>query len=113
MSINVSDVPAALSFYVDLLGLEQRQDRPDFAFGGAWLDAGSQQVHLIEAPTPERRGQHFALAVADVAAVVAELRSAGVEVSEPVAVGSGLQSFLSDPAGNMVELHQPGGAQAG
>ena len=25
---------------------------PDFSFGGAWLDAGSQQVHLIEADVP-------------------------------------------------------------
>lgn len=107
VSINVSDVPAALAFYVEVLGLEERRDRPDFAFGGAWLNAGGQQVHLIEAPTPEGRGQHFALAVADLGAAVAELRSAGIEVSDPVRVGSGLQSFLADPSGNMVELQQP------
>jgi glyoxylase I family protein len=108
VSINVSDVGAALDFYVGRLGLQQRADRPDFGFGGAWLDAGSQQVHLIEADPPPGRGQHFALAVADLDAAVAELRAAGVEVSDPAPVGSSRQSFCRDPSGNSVELHQPG-----
>lgn len=107
VSINVDDVDAALSFYTDLLGLEVRDDRPDFGFGGAWLDAGAQQVHLIEAPVPDHKGQHFALAVEDLAAVVDELRGRGLSVSEPVKVGGGLQSFVHDPAGNTVELQQP------
>src|SRR5262249_10895811 len=50
VSVNVTDVEAALRFYVDELGFEPRTDRPDFGFGGAWLDVGGQQVHLIEAP---------------------------------------------------------------
>lgn len=107
VSINVDDVEAALRFYVGELGLVARTDRPDFGFGGAWLDAGGQQVHLIEAAPPESRGQHFALAVADLGAVVDELRGRGLMVSDPVAVGSGLQSFIADPAGNTVELHEP------
>jgi glyoxylase I family protein len=108
VSINVDDVDAALGFYVGLLGLEPRHDRPDFGFGGAWLQAGGQQVHLIQAPPPPNRGQHFALAVDDIDAAVAELRAGGVTVSDPVAVGPGRQSFLTDPAGNQVELNQPG-----
>lgn len=108
VSINVDDVDAALAFYVEGLGLRVRSDRPPLSFGGAWLDAGGQQVHLIEAPVPSDRGQHFALAVADLAAAVAELRGRGIEVSEPQAVGASLQAFLSDPAGNRVELQQPG-----
>ncbi len=108
VSINVDDVDAAVGFYVGVLGLRVRADRPDFGFGGAWLDAGDQQVHLIEATPPDDRGQHFALTVADLAAVVTELRARGLEVSEPSPVGTSLQSFLVDPAGNKVELHQPG-----
>ncbi len=107
VSINVDDVPAALSFYTEVLGLEQRGDRPDFGFGGAWLNAGGQQVHLIEAPVPPNHGQHFALAVDDLAAVVEELRTRGLSVSDPVKVGAGLQSFVNDPSGNTVELQQP------
>jgi glyoxylase I family protein len=108
VSINVDEVGAALAFYVELLGLEVRTDRPDFSFGGAWLDAGGQQVHLIEAPPPDNRGQHFALAYDDLVTVVAELREHGLEVTEPTRSGTSLQSFVVDPAGNRVELHQPG-----
>jgi glyoxylase I family protein len=108
VSINVDDVPAALAFYVDVLGLEPRDDRPDFGFDGAWLDAGGQQVHLIAAPPPPGLGQHFAVLVDDLDTVVAELRDRGVEVSDPSPVGRSLQAFVSDPAGNLVELHQAG-----
>jgi len=106
VSINVDDVPAAVAFYTSVLGLTVRTDRPDFGFDGAWLDAGAQQVHLIEAAPPADQGQHFALLVEDLAAVVAELRSAGVTVSDPSPVGTSLQSFLHDPANNLIELHQ-------
>ena len=106
MSINVTDVDAAIEFYTKTLGLAMRTDRPDFGFGGAWLDAGGQQVHLIEGETPPGKGQHFAVQVADLNAVVAELRDAGVKVSDPRPVGTSRQSFLNDPSGNQIELHQ-------
>jgi glyoxylase I family protein len=108
VSINVDDVDAALAFYTDVLGLEPRDDRPDFGFGGAWLNAGGQQLHLIQAPLPANHGQHFALHVGDLPAVVDELRGRGLTVSDPVKVGTGLQSFINDPCGNTVELNQPG-----
>ncbi len=107
VSINVSDVSAARDFYTRVLGLTERGDRPDFSFGGAWLDAGGQQVHLIEAEVPPSLGQHFALAVTDLDAVVAEVRALGVAVTGPVPVGAGRQAFVTDPAGNRVELAEP------
>jgi glyoxylase I family protein len=106
VSINVSDVDAALAFYVGVLGLSPRSDRPDFSFGGAWLDAGGQQVHLIEADAPPNLGQHFAIQVDDLEATVAELRAAGQAVSDPAPVATSLQSFITDPCGNVVELHE-------
>lgn len=106
VSLNVDDVEAALEFYVDVLGLVPRPDRPDFSFGGAWLDAGGQQVHLIAASPPAGLGQHFALLVADLDDTVTELRGRGLEVSDPSPVGTSRQAFVSDPAGNLVELHQ-------
>jgi len=106
VSINVGDVDEALHFYVDVLGLTARDDRPDFGFGGAWLDAGGQQVHLIEGQPPAAVGQHFALLVDDLDATVAELRGRAVDVSDPSPVGTGRQSFLRDPAGNQIELHE-------
>lgn len=107
VSLNVPDVEEALAFYVGLLGMERRPDRPDFGFGGAWLDVGAQQVHLIEAPAPDDRGQHVAFQVADLDGTVAELRQRGIDVSDPSPVGTSRQAFLHDPAGNRVELHQP------
>ncbi|MGK2950741.1 MAG: VOC family protein [Acidimicrobiales bacterium] len=107
VSLNVPDVAAALTFYIDVLGLEARADRPAFGFGGAWLDVGDQQVHLIEAQAPHDWGQHVALRVDDLDAAVGELRRKGIEVSDPSPVGASRQAFLHDPAGNRIELHEP------
>ncbi len=111
VSLNVDDLATAIDFYVARLGCSVREDRPDLGFAGAWLDAGGSQVHLIEAPPPERLGQHLALVVADLDACVAELRAAGVRVSDPVPIATSRQSFCSDPAGNLVELHEPAAAR--
>jgi glyoxylase I family protein len=106
VSINVRDVDAAAHFYVDQLGLVRRDDRPDFGFDGAWLDAGGQQVHLIAAEPPAAVGQHFALQVDDLDGVIAELRSQALVVTDASLVGTGRQAFLNDPSGNGVELHE-------
>ncbi|MDQ6698123.1 MAG: VOC family protein [Actinomycetota bacterium] len=107
MAINVDDVDRALAFYVDVLGLVARTDRPDFGFGGAWLNAGQQQVHLEQARPPSDQGQHFALLVDDLGATITELRAGGVTVSDAFPAGSARQAFLNDPAGNTIELHEP------
>ena len=108
VSINVDDVETALDFYVGVLGLRARSDRPDFGFAGAWLDAGGQQVHLIQGDVPNGNGQHFAVLVADMDDTIHELRARDIKVSDASPVGSNLQAFLSDPAGNLIELHQVG-----
>jgi glyoxylase I family protein len=111
VSINVDDLAAARSFYVDVLGFTERLDRPDFpGTPGAWLDVGGQQVHLIVGEVPARMGQHYAVLVADIDSTVATLREGGVRVSDPAAVGTGLQCFTRDPSGNMLEIHEAGGA---
>jgi glyoxylase I family protein len=106
VSINVPDVDAAVAFYTGVLGGTVRDDRPDFGFGGAWIDLGDSQVHLIEAAPPAVLGQHFAIRVEDLDGAVAELRMHGVEVGDPSPVGPGRQTFLADPAGNTVELYE-------
>jgi glyoxylase I family protein len=106
VALNVTDVPACVDFYTGVLGGSSRDDRPEFGFAGAWIDLGPVQVHLLEAPVPRNLGQHFAIRVADLDTVVAELRSKGVEVADPVPTASGLQTFIDDPAGNAIELHQ-------
>ncbi len=109
VSINVVDAAVATRFYVDVLGMTQRDDRPDFGFAGAWLQTGEQQIHLLEVPDlvpPE--GQHFALRSADLDAARAHLISHGVSVSEPAdQPGICRQCFFRDPNGNLIELNQP------
>ena len=109
VSINVSDPDVSTAFYTEVLGGVRRDDRPDFGFGGAWIDLGASQVHLIEADVPPNLGQHFAILVADLDEAVEELRSKGIAVRDPAPVGTGRQTFLTDPDGNVVELHQAGG----
>lgn len=107
VSINVTDTAAAVDFYTTVLGLTVRADRPDFSFGGAWLNLGGQQVHLLEIDMPTHKGQHFAMWVADLDSAVAEIRDRGIAVSDPKPVGPGRQAFLHDPSGNLVELNEP------
>ena len=106
VSVSVADLDEALDFYTRLLGLSVRIDRPDTIGPGAWLDAGGQQLHLIPAAPPPARGQHFAVLVEDLDATTAELRAAGVRVTDPVPVGNARQAFLADPSGNAIELHE-------
>ena len=106
VSINVADTAAATEFYVDVLGLTRRRDRPDIGVGGAWLDAGGQQVHLIEGDVPSGHGEHFALLVDDIRAAIDELRGRGIKVSDSMPIGTSLQAFLHDPDGNLIELHE-------
>ncbi len=110
VSINVSDPVESIAFYTEVLGGTVRDDRPDFGIGGAWIDLGDTQVHLIESAVPPNMGQHFAILVEDVDAVVRELRSRGFDVEDARIVGPDRQTFIDDPDGNAVELHQVGTA---
>jgi catechol 2,3-dioxygenase-like lactoylglutathione lyase family enzyme len=113
VSVNVSDPTASVAFYTDVLGGVVRDDRPDFGFGGAWIDLGATQVHLIEGTVPPSLGQHFAVLVDDLDDAVAELRAKGIAVGDPSPVGSGRQTFVDDPDGNVIEIHQAGVSPAG
>jgi catechol 2,3-dioxygenase-like lactoylglutathione lyase family enzyme len=106
VAICVGDAEAGLAFYRDVLGMEQLP-RPDLG-PGYWLDAGGQQVHLMEADLPAPAANHFAIRVDDLAAAVADLQARGVQVDRiPLVPGSGHQAFLHDPFGNFLELNQP------
>jgi catechol 2,3-dioxygenase-like lactoylglutathione lyase family enzyme len=107
VSICVRDEDEALAFYTEKLGLTQLP-RPDLGFGGHWLDAGGQQVHLMQDANPKTGSHHFAIRVDDLEAAVEDLRSRGVKVDAvPHLQGAGRQAFLHDPSGNFIELNQP------
>lgn len=106
VAICVTDAEAGLAFYRDVLGLTPLP-RPDLG-PGHWLDAGGQQVHLMQSDTPPPQANHFALRVDDLDDAVADLEAQGVEVFRSGYIaGAGRQAFLHDPFGNFVELDQP------
>ncbi|MDZ4826050.1 MAG: VOC family protein [Actinomycetota bacterium] len=107
VSICVADAEAGLAFYRDTMGMTELA-RPDFGIGGCWLDAGGQQVHLLESDEVPGRSAHFAIRVDDIDAAVADLTEKGVTVHPvPHTAGAGRQAFLHDPFGNFIELNQP------
>jgi catechol 2,3-dioxygenase-like lactoylglutathione lyase family enzyme len=79
VSVNVTDAERSIAFYTDVLGGIRRDDRPDFGFGGAWIDLGAS-VHLIQASVPPNFGQHFAILVADLTRCVS--CACGLEVGD-------------------------------
>lgn len=110
VSVNVTDAQEGIAFYTDVLGGTVRADRPDFGFGGAWIDLGATQVHLIELDVPPNMGQHFAILVDDIDAAVGELRAKGLTLDDAKVVGPDRQTFVNDPSGNSIEIHQVGHA---
>jgi catechol 2,3-dioxygenase-like lactoylglutathione lyase family enzyme len=118
----VDDVDAAIGFYVDLLGFEVvMRPAPPFAM----LARGDLRL-LLSAPgggpgggaampdgrLPEPGGwNRFQLEVEDLEAGVEALRAAGATFRNDIVVGvGGKQILVDDPAGNCVELFEPGSA---
>tara|TARA_Y100000768_G_scaffold40868_1_gene26802 strand:- start:975 stop:1319 length:345 start_codon:yes stop_codon:yes gene_type:complete len=105
IALNVDNVEDAVDFYCRYFALQQVDKPNDRA--GAWLQADDRrQIHLRKATVPEDNGQHLALLVDDIKATYKILTDAGITVTSPKPIGSSLQSFLHDPAGNRIEIHQ-------
>ena len=109
-ALDVDDLEAAIAFYEAALGF-QLAPRPDsLGVGGVWLQVpGAMQVHLVEVAEFHRpeTAQHLAFQVDDVDATITAIRAAGYEVGDAFDIGAGRQTFLRDPAGNLLELNQP------
>jgi catechol 2,3-dioxygenase-like lactoylglutathione lyase family enzyme len=104
---------ALRDFYVDVVGLSVGW-RPPFDFPGWWLYLGEQAVlHLVGVPgaaadATARRGtfDHIAFTCSDLAATEAQLRRQDVPFRKVLVPGTTqVQLFLTDPAGNGVELN--------
>lgn len=114
----VVDVDVAVAWYTKHLGFTLLSNAaPAFAD----VKLGSLRL-LLNGPTSsagrampdgERPGpggwNRIHLIVEDISAEVARLRAAGVELRNDIVTGpGGSQVLLKDPAGNLVELFQPG-----
>ena len=110
----VSNLDASVAFYVEKLGFTPAFDfvRDDGERFGAYLRIGNRTflelfTGEVAPPADGQSYRHFCLEVDDLPATVAELRGRAVEVTDPK-LGSdrSWQSWLTDPDGNRIELHQ-------
>ena len=115
----VSDVDAAIRFYVTQLGFTlDMHPAPVFAM----LTHGDLRLALSAPnpaggggqPMPDGTAQHpggwnrFALVVEDLDATVERLRAAGARFRNDIVTGvGGRQIIVEDPSGNPIELFEP------
>lgn len=114
----VTDVDAAIAFYCELLGFELEQQ-----FGAAmaivarddlqlWLagPAASASKPMPDGTQPTPGGwSRIVITVADLEAMVTNLKSAGATFRNEILSGpGGRQTLCEDPSGNAIELFEPG-----
>ena len=115
----VDDVDAAIAFYTMHLGFaEVMHPAPAFAM----LSRGDLRLTLSrpgggpgggqampDGTMPQPGGwNRFAIEVADLAGIVAKLRTDGVRFRNDIVTGTGGRQILAeDPSGNPVELFEP------
>ena len=124
IGIAVKDLPSALAFYRDALGLEI--DAPEEVASehvrAYFVPVGGARLELLEATAPdsaiakfvERRGpglHHITLRVDDIGAVLARLKARGVRLIDEAprrGAGASLIAFVhpSSTGGVLIELKQ-------
>lgn len=107
-----TDLTRSRAFYEGVLGLRPDLKRPSMSFDGVWYNvAPHQQIHLLLLPNPETglqrpvhggRDRHVALAVSDIAQLIARLEQAGIAYTLS---SSGRRAlFCRDPDNNALEF---------
>jgi glyoxylase I family protein len=114
-SLIVSETRRALSFYVDLLGLQLDTGRPELGYPGAWLWIGDQQIHLLELENPDPvdgrpahggRDRHLAFHVMDIQSLSERLSLNGISYTMSKSGRKAL--FCRDPDQNALEFIEAG-----
>jgi len=100
---------AAREFYQGLLGIPEVPKPPKFAKrGGAWFERGALKVHLgVDPDFRPARKAHPALLVADLEALISQLRAHNVKVIDDDPLEGYLRVYVADPFGNRIELMEP------
>ncbi len=106
-SVIITDVERSRSFYRDLLGLKEIAKPRTFDFVVVWFDLGNQHLHLLLKDRPDSiSARHFALRVADVAAVRRHFADKGIPIQETTPIPGADRFFIFDPDGNRIEIIQ-------
>jgi catechol 2,3-dioxygenase-like lactoylglutathione lyase family enzyme len=112
VSIGVRQMDESVRFYTELFGLE-KIPTPNFGFPVQWLRVGDLQLHLFKRDVPSSQYHHFGLTVDDFTTVYRKAKALGVCDGTTFGhhlyelPGGGVQLYLRDPAGNLVEVDWP------
>lgn len=118
VSVHATDMEKSARFYEDLFGLE-RVPTPNFGFHVIWLRVGDLQLHLFDRDVEAPSNHHLGITVDDIDAVYAKAKKLGIldgrtnghflrELPD-----GGIQLYIRDPAGNLVEINYPDASKAG
>ncbi|CAK9860306.1 unnamed protein product [Sphagnum jensenii] len=105
----------SLEFYCGLLGLETNPNRPNskLPYRGAWLNVGSEMIHLMELPNPDpttgrpeqgAEDRHVCVFVKDLKPLKALFDKTGTLYT--TSMYGRVQLFARDPDGNTVEFQE-------
>jgi len=116
VSVNAKDLAASVAFYVDIFGAEPLPT-PNFGLPVQWLGIGESQLHLFEVDVDPLSHHHFAVTVEDLEPLFR--RAEARDAFDFTAFGNNLvelpgdlaQTYLRDPAGNLVEIDTPGASR--
>ena len=116
VSIHANDLEASVRFYVELLGAEPL-DTPNFGVPVQWLGLGETQLHVFVRDAEPQSYHHFGITVEDLEPVfrraealgALDHRSHGNHIIE--LPGDVAQTYVRDPAGNLVEIDTPGASR--
>ena len=96
----------ARKFYAELLEMREIPKPAELLKrGGCWFESGSVQVHLgVEEDFRPAKKAHPALRCTDYDGLVAKLRAASVNLTEPDDIPGVRRCHIHDPFGNRIEL---------
>ena len=96
----------ARKFYAAFLGMREIPKPAELIKrGGCWFESGSVQVHLgVEMDFRPAKKAHPAFKCANYDGLIAKLRAAGVEVTQPGDIPGVRRCHVHDPFGNRIEL---------
>ncbi|KAB2352278.1 VOC family protein [Actinomadura rudentiformis] len=108
----VSDQQETVDFYVEKLGFNKTTDAEMFA-GTRWIEvtppSGQTTIAIHDAATFGKQpgeGAYLTFTCDDIQATVAELREAGVTVTDPVEEPWGTYAHVDGPDGHQIQIHQ-------